>query len=72
MYLQTGLLVFRVIGGILKWVNVLLILKDLGIETEISFNKHDPPHDANAYHRSRKTAVQLLKKQSNCFSRCTS
>lgn len=48
-------------GGILKVGNVFAnFLKDLGIETEISFNKHDP-HDANAYHRSRKTAVQLLK-----------
>lgn len=31
-----------------------------GSQVEISENKHDP-HDANAYHRSRQTAVQLLK-----------
>ncbi|MEA4892692.1 MAG: stage II sporulation protein P [Peptococcaceae bacterium] len=31
-----------------------------GSQVEVSENKHDP-HDANAYHRSRQTAVQLLK-----------
>ncbi len=35
-------------------------LKKNGVDAEINLNKHDP-HDANAYHRSRKTAVQLLK-----------
>lgn len=48
-------------GGIMKVGNILAEnLKNKGIDSEISFNKHDP-HDANAYHRSRKTAVQLLK-----------
>lgn len=48
-------------GGIIKVGNTLAQnLKNKGINSEISFNKHDP-HDANAYHRSRKTAVQLLK-----------
>lgn len=31
-----------------------------GVEAKISDNNHEP-HDANAYHRSRKTAAQLLK-----------
>lgn len=35
-------------------------LKKQGVKTNISLNTHDP-HDANAYHRSRKTAAQLLK-----------
>ncbi|MDD2401581.1 MAG: stage II sporulation protein P [Clostridia bacterium] len=48
-------------GGILKVGSAFAKkLKNEGVNTEISFNKHDP-HDANAYHRSRKTAVQLLK-----------
>ncbi|HHZ16512.1 MAG TPA: stage II sporulation protein P [Clostridia bacterium] len=48
-------------GGILQVGNTLAnSLKEKGVESNISFNKHDP-HDANAYHRSRKTAVQLLK-----------
>lgn len=48
-------------GGILQVGDTLArTLKDKGVNAEISFNKHDP-HDANAYHRSRKTAVQLLK-----------
>ncbi|MGS0764371.1 stage II sporulation protein P [Syntrophomonas curvata] len=33
-----------------------------GITTYHSFNQHDP-HDINAYHRSRRTAVQLLKQR---------
>ncbi|MDD4665464.1 MAG: stage II sporulation protein P [Clostridia bacterium] len=48
-------------GGILQVGNVFANnLKNKGVASQISFNKHDP-HDANAYHRSRKTAVQLLK-----------
>ena len=48
-------------GGILKVGNVFANnLKEQGVNALISFNKHDP-HDANAYHRSRKTAAQLLK-----------
>lgn len=48
-------------GGILQVGNTLAnSLKEKGVESLISFDKHDP-HDANAYHRSRKTAVQLLK-----------
>ncbi|MGI6145237.1 MAG: stage II sporulation protein P [Clostridia bacterium] len=48
-------------GGILQVGNTLAnTIKKQGVESLISFNKHDP-HDANAYHRSRKTAVQLLK-----------
>lgn len=48
-------------GGILSVAATLVNkLKEQGVRTEISYNKHDP-HDANAYHRSRKTAVQLLK-----------
>lgn len=48
-------------GGILKVGNTFAEeLKKQGVDADISFNKHDP-HDANAYHRSRKTAVQLLK-----------
>lgn len=33
-----------------------------GINTYHSFNQHDP-HDINAYYRSRRTAVQLLKQR---------
>lgn len=48
-------------GGILQVGRVLSEnLNKKGIESIISYNKHDP-HDANAYHRSRKTAVKLLK-----------
>ncbi|MGI6587679.1 MAG: stage II sporulation protein P [Peptococcia bacterium] len=48
-------------GGILQVGNTFANnLKDKGVEAHISFNKHDP-HDANAYHRSRKTAAQILK-----------
>ncbi len=48
-------------GGILKVGKTLADdLKNKGVNAQISLNKHDP-HDANAYHRSRKTAVQLLK-----------
>jgi len=48
-------------GGILKVGQRLAQeLKKRGAKTEVSDNTHDP-HDANAYHRSRKTAVQLLK-----------
>lgn len=48
-------------GGILQVGNTFANnLKEKGVKTQISFNRHDP-HDANAYHRSRKTAVQLLK-----------
>lgn len=37
-------------------------LKEQGFNVEYSENRHDP-HDANAYHRSRKTAVSLIKSQ---------
>lgn len=37
-------------------------LEEQGIRTEHSKALHDP-HDANAYHRSRRTATQLLKNQ---------
>lgn len=48
-------------GGIMEVGGALAnILKKNNVEANISYNKHDP-HDANAYHRSRKTAVQLLK-----------
>ena len=48
-------------GGILQVGNTFTnTLKEQGIQAQISFNNHDP-HDANAYHRSRKTAAQLLK-----------
>lgn len=48
-------------GGIMDIGGVLAKrLKANNVDAEISYNKHDP-HDANAYHRSRKTAVQLLK-----------
>jgi hypothetical protein len=48
-------------GGILKVGSRFAeILKNKGLDVVISQNKHDP-HDGNAYHRSRKTAVQLLK-----------
>ena len=48
-------------GGILQVGNTFAnSLKGKGVESLISFDKHDP-HDANAYHRSRKTAVKLLK-----------
>jgi stage II sporulation protein P len=36
-------------------------LESAGISVTHSFKKHDP-HDINAYHRSRRTALQLLKK----------
>jgi len=49
-------------GGILKVGKALdSQLTNKGVQTDISLNKHDP-HDANAYHRSRRTAVDLLKK----------
>ena len=48
-------------GGIKKVGNTLgYVLNEKGATAEVSFSNHDP-HDANAYHRSRKTAVQLLK-----------
>ncbi|MBZ4653997.1 MAG: stage sporulation protein [Peptococcaceae bacterium] len=48
-------------GGIKQVGNTLgNALKEKGANAVVSFNNHDP-HDANAYHRSRKTAVQLLK-----------
>lgn len=37
-------------------------LEKSGISVTHSFNAHEP-HDANAYYRSRRTAVQLLKEQ---------
>jgi len=48
-------------GGVMDVGNVLAQkLKENGIDAQISYNRHEP-HDANAYHRSRRTAVQLLK-----------
>ncbi|PKM89803.1 MAG: stage II sporulation protein P [Firmicutes bacterium HGW-Firmicutes-12] len=48
-------------GGIMEVGATLAeILKKNNVDAQISNNKHDP-HDANAYHRSRKTAVQLLR-----------
>ena len=48
-------------GGILEVGKKLAgKLQQNGVDAEVNLNKHDP-HDANAYHRSRKTAVQLLK-----------
>ena len=48
-------------GGIIEVGKTLATeLEAGGNQVEISENKHDP-HDANAYHRSRQTAVQLLK-----------
>ncbi|WP_278279242.1 stage II sporulation protein P [Syntrophomonas palmitatica] len=37
-------------------------LQRSGISVTHSFNRHDP-HDINAYHRSRRTALQLLKER---------
>ncbi|MCR4442199.1 MAG: stage II sporulation protein P [Peptococcaceae bacterium] len=48
-------------GGIMDVGSTLARkLKENGIDAQISYNRHEP-HDANAYHRSRRTAVQLLK-----------
>lgn len=48
-------------GGIKQVGNIFAQeLKNNGVNAQISANNHDP-HDANAYHRSRKTAAQLLK-----------
>jgi stage II sporulation protein P len=48
-------------GGILKVGSRFAeILKSKGLDAVLSQNKHDP-HDGNAYSRSRRTAVQLLK-----------
>ncbi len=48
-------------GGILQVGKTMAdTLEKNGVNANISYDKHDP-HDANAYHRSRKTAVQLLK-----------
>ncbi|MDX9872129.1 MAG: stage II sporulation protein P [Clostridia bacterium] len=48
-------------GGIMKVASVFVnVLKKNNVSAEISDNIH-LPHDANAYHRSRKTAVALLK-----------
>ncbi|MGI6226059.1 MAG: stage II sporulation protein P [Peptococcales bacterium] len=48
-------------GDILEVSEVIgNVLKKQGINTFVSKNAHDP-HDANAYQRSRRTAVQLLK-----------
>ncbi|MFZ5943473.1 MAG: stage II sporulation protein P [Bacillota bacterium] len=50
-------------GDILNVSQVISeVLQKDGIKTNLSLNKHDP-HDANAYQRSRRTAVQLLKKR---------
>ena len=48
-------------GDILKVGKTISnVLQEQGIKGIMSDNKHDP-HDANAYQRSRRTAVQLLK-----------
>jgi stage II sporulation protein P len=48
-------------GGIMNVGATLTeVLRKNNVDAQISNNKHDP-HDANAYHRSRKTAVQLLR-----------
>ncbi|MFY9378568.1 MAG: stage II sporulation protein P [Peptococcia bacterium] len=48
-------------GGIKKVGQTLAnVLEKNGVEAKVSNNNHEP-HDANAYHRSRKTAAQLLK-----------
>lgn len=49
-------------GGIMKVAGVLTdLLKKNNVNADVSNDIH-LPHDANAYHRSRKTAVALLKK----------
>ncbi|MDD2497509.1 MAG: stage II sporulation protein P [Desulfitobacteriaceae bacterium] len=53
----------RANGGIFKVGNVLSEkLKSMGFNVYHDKTPHDP-HDAGAYHRSRRTAVKLLKKQ---------
>jgi stage II sporulation protein P len=48
-------------GGIMTVGGIFgTALEKNGQQVAVSNNYHDP-HDANAYHRSRKTAVQLLK-----------
>jgi len=48
-------------GGIKKVGSTFAeALQKNGVNAEYNDNNHDP-HDANAYHRSRKTAAQLLK-----------
>ena len=50
-------------GDILEVSQVIgNVLEKNGVKANVSLNKHDP-HDANAYERSRRTAVQLLKNQ---------
>ncbi|MEA1962349.1 MAG: stage II sporulation protein P [Bacillota bacterium] len=50
-------------GDVYKLGNTMTdALKKAGISVSHSLEKHDP-HDINAYHRSRKTVVQLLKEQ---------
>lgn len=50
-------------GGIFKVGDAFTEkLNNLGFEVEHDKTPHDP-HDAGAYHRSRRTAVNLLKKQ---------
>lgn len=49
-------------GGIYKVGNTYVSnLRKLGIEVDHSMRPHDP-HDANAYSRSRRTAIELMKK----------
>ncbi|HHW60783.1 MAG TPA: stage II sporulation protein P [Syntrophomonadaceae bacterium] len=49
-------------GGIYDVGQTLTVqLKKMGFNVVHSDNRHDP-HDVNAYHRSRKTAVNLLQK----------
>ncbi|MGI6713075.1 MAG: stage II sporulation protein P [Bacillota bacterium] len=53
----------RAKGGIFKVGNVFAEkLKNLGFTVFHDKTPHDP-HDAGAYHRSRRTAVKILKKQ---------
>lgn len=50
-------------GGIFKVGNAYVkALKEQGVNAIHSTRPHDP-HDANAYHRSRRTAVELLKQR---------
>jgi len=54
-------------GGIIDVGEVLnKRLQELGFRTVINTSSHEP-HDANAYYRSRRTAVQLLKEQPNAI-----
>ncbi len=50
-------------GGIINVGEILSNrLEELGFRTILDTNSHEP-HDANAYHRSRRTAARLLQEQ---------